>query len=225
MGKNAVSVQNVYWSMHMNTTKRKKNGEIEWNTSWLLESSLHSSFFPSSHHLLKKALKKVLSWAARVKGRWVSYLSLCNASTLSGLKQPPCSWFLISLQVNYLLLISIRPDLDDLPGSAYQSELTGQLRADWSISYSDKSAILINQLFCLTWSIITQVTVCLFPWRRSAHHKDDVCKFFETWALSCHTDIAIAFTRPLEIYKPSLKGGKRALPFQRMNYNATSHNV
>lgn len=29
MGKNAISVQNVYWSMHMNTTKRKKNGEIE----------------------------------------------------------------------------------------------------------------------------------------------------------------------------------------------------
>ena len=66
---------------------------------------------------------------------------------MSGLKQPPCSWFLISLQVNYLLLISIRPDLDDLPGSAYQSELTGQLRADWSISYSDKSAILSHMVY------------------------------------------------------------------------------
>ena len=48
---------------------------------------------------------------------------------------------------------------------------------------------------------------------------------FETWALSCHTDIATAFTSPLEIHKASLKGGERALPFQRMNYNATSHNV
>ena len=29
MGKNALSVQNVYWSMRMNTTNRKKNDEIE----------------------------------------------------------------------------------------------------------------------------------------------------------------------------------------------------
>ena len=29
MGKNALSVQNVYWSTRMNTTNRKKNDEIE----------------------------------------------------------------------------------------------------------------------------------------------------------------------------------------------------
>lgn len=46
-----------------------------------------------------------------------------------------------------MLLISIRPDLDDLPGSAYESELTGQLRADWSIGYSDKSAILSHMVY------------------------------------------------------------------------------
>lgn len=29
MGKNVISVQNVYWSMPMNTANRKKNDEIE----------------------------------------------------------------------------------------------------------------------------------------------------------------------------------------------------
>ena len=46
-----------------------------------------------------------------------------------------------------MLLISIRPDLYDFPGSLYESELTGKLRAHWSIRYSNKAAILAHMVY------------------------------------------------------------------------------
>lgn len=84
----------------------------------------------------------------------MSYLLLYYTSNLSDLKQQT-----FSLSQKSLGASGKHPGQAWMifPGFAYESELTGQVRTDWS-----------KLAFCLTWStIIQQIILHLFPWRKS----------------------------------------------------------
>lgn len=127
---------------------------------------------------------------------------LCNTSTLSGLKQQP---FVVSrLRVNYVLLISIKPGLDDFPGFACESELTGQLRADWS-----KLTILSHVVYHHAGDLT------LVPMEKECPLQREGMQHLLRFRLAPGTQTQPLHSVARASHKAGLKGGEKALPFTK----------